>query len=189
MNIDINRKERYVTLSMAGYIDKLLQEVRPEGIESAKTPVIYFPPNYKRPGAQTAAIDDSPAATDKQKKKPKSVIRTLSYYSRTVDPSILTVVHELGFNQAWPTIMDMQNMERVLRYLSTHKNYEVRYYASNMQLQGQSDAFYLSRPRAKSVFGGLFYLGCREAINGLSKSRHFQPTPVQTRQDTKHCGL
>ncbi len=23
----------------------------------------------------------------------------------------------------------------------------------------------------------------------LSKSRHFQPTPVQTRQDTKHCGL
>ncbi len=23
----------------------------------------------------------------------------------------------------------------------------------------------------------------------MSKSRHFQPTPVQTRQDTKHCGL
>jgi hypothetical protein len=29
MNIDINRKGRYVTLSMAGYIDKLLQEIRP----------------------------------------------------------------------------------------------------------------------------------------------------------------
>jgi hypothetical protein len=65
MNIDINRKERYVTLSMVGYIDKLLQEVRPEGIKSAKTPAIYFPLNYKRPGAQTATIDDSPAATDK----------------------------------------------------------------------------------------------------------------------------
>jgi hypothetical protein len=69
MNIDINRKERYVTLSMAGYIDKLLQEVRPEGIKSAKTPAIYFSPNYKGPGAQTATIDDSPAATDKQKKE------------------------------------------------------------------------------------------------------------------------
>ena len=80
MNIDINRKERYVTLSMAGYSDKLLQEVRPEGIKSAKTPAIYFPPNYKRPGAQTATIDDSPAATDKQKKELQSVIGTLLYY-------------------------------------------------------------------------------------------------------------
>ncbi len=35
-----------------------------------------------------------------------------------------------------------------------------------MQLQGQSDASYLSRPRAKSVCGGLFYLGSRDAING-----------------------
>jgi hypothetical protein len=35
-----------------------------------------------------------------------------------------------------------------------------------MQLQGQSDASYLSRPRAKSVCGGLFYLGSRNAING-----------------------
>ena len=59
MNIDINRKERHVTLSMAGYIDKLLQEVRPAGVKSAKTPAIYFPPNYKRPGAQTATIDTS----------------------------------------------------------------------------------------------------------------------------------
>jgi hypothetical protein len=35
-----------------------------------------------------------------------------------------------------------------------------------MQLQGQSDASYLSRPRAKSVCGGLFYLGFRHTING-----------------------
>ncbi len=145
---------------MAGYIDKLLQEIRPEGIKSAKTPALYFPPNYKRPGAQTATIDDSPAATDKQKKELQSVIGTLLYYSRTVDPSILTAVHEVGSNPAKPTIMDMQKMERVLQYLSSHTNYGVRYYASNMQLQGQSDASFLSGPRAKSVFGGLFYLGC-----------------------------
>ncbi len=42
-------------------------------------------------------------------------------------------------------------MERLLQYLSTHKDYGIRYYASNMQLQGQSDASYLSRPRAKSA--------------------------------------
>jgi hypothetical protein len=58
-------------------------------------------------------------------------------------------------------------MERLLQYLSTHKDYGIRYYASNMRLQGQSDASYLSiRPRAKSVCGDLFYLGSRNAING-----------------------
>ncbi len=57
-------------------------------------------------------------------------------------------------------------MERLLQYLSTHSNNGIRYYASNMQLQVQSDASYLCRPRSRSVSGGLFYLGTRKAING-----------------------
>ncbi len=80
--------------------------------------------------------------------------------------SKLTAVHELGSVQANPTIKDMLKMERLLQYLSTHRNYGIRYYASNMQLQVQSDASYLCRPRARSVSGGLFYLGTRKAING-----------------------
>jgi hypothetical protein len=127
----------------------------------------YYPPNYKHPlEAQTATIDDTPMSTNKQKKQLQSVIGTSLYYSRTVDPSILTAVHELRSVQASPTIKDMLKMERLLQYLSTHRNCEVRYYASNMQLQVQSNASYLSRPRAKSVSGGLFYLGSRNAING-----------------------
>ncbi len=55
-------------------------------------------------------------------------------------------------------------MERLLQYLSTHRNYGIRYYASNMQLQVQSNASYLCRPRARSVSGGLFYLGTTVAI-------------------------
>jgi hypothetical protein len=35
-----------------------------------------------------------------------------------------------------------------------------------MQLQIQSDASYLSRPKARSVLGGLHYLGITEQING-----------------------
>ena len=57
-------------------------------------------------------------------------------------------------------------MERLLQYLSTNRNYGIRYYASNMQLQVQSDASYLCRPRARSISGGLFYLGIGKAING-----------------------
>ncbi len=85
MDININRKKRHVTISMPGYIDKLLQ-----------SPAIYCPPNFKKPGAQTATIDETPDASKEQKHELQSVIGTLLYYSRTVDPSICTAVHALG---------------------------------------------------------------------------------------------
>jgi hypothetical protein len=128
---------------MADYIDKLFQTIRLNRTKGASTPSTYAPRNYKNPGAQTATIDDTPLATLAQKKELQSVIGTLLYYSRTVDPSILTAVHELGSVQANPTIKDMLKMERLLQYLSTHRNHGIRYYASNMQLQVQSDASYL----------------------------------------------
>ncbi len=51
MTIDINRKERHVTLSMPGYITKLMRFVRPQGTKGASTPAIYTAPNYKSPQA------------------------------------------------------------------------------------------------------------------------------------------
>jgi hypothetical protein len=39
IDIDINRIHRYVTLSMSGYITKLLKRVRPNGVvKGASTP-------------------------------------------------------------------------------------------------------------------------------------------------------
>ncbi len=50
MEIDINRGKRYVTLTMPGYIDKLILKVCPDGIKGASTPAVYSPPNYANPG-------------------------------------------------------------------------------------------------------------------------------------------
>jgi hypothetical protein len=50
MLISIDRQQRHVTLSMPGYIDKLLRKVCPEGIKEANTPAHYTPPNYGSPG-------------------------------------------------------------------------------------------------------------------------------------------
>jgi hypothetical protein len=64
------------------------------------------------------------------------------------------------------TIQDMRKMEKLLQYVSTHQSGAVRYYASSMQLQLQSDASYLCRPKARSVLGGFHFLGFPERING-----------------------
>jgi hypothetical protein len=48
INIDVNQKQRHVTLSMPGYIAKLLKRVRPAGVKAASTPSVYSAPNYKK---------------------------------------------------------------------------------------------------------------------------------------------
>ena len=98
MNISINRIQRHVTISMPGYIEKLLRKVRPNGIKGASTPGIYHPPNYKSPKSQTATVDATPLATKIQQHELQVVVGTLLYYARTVDPSILTAIHEIGFS-------------------------------------------------------------------------------------------
>jgi hypothetical protein len=60
----------------------------------------------------------------------------------------------------------MQKMERLLQYVSKHRNIGIRYYASSMVLQNISDASYLSRPKARSVCGWFGYLGLPSTING-----------------------
>ncbi len=94
------------------------------------------------------------------------VVGTLLYYSRAMDPSICTAVHELGSIQSQPTVRDMNKMEKLLQYVSKHRNIGIRYYASNMILQLITDASYLCRPRAKSVLGLHSYLGEPTFING-----------------------
>jgi hypothetical protein len=93
MEIDINRTDRHVTISMPGYIEKLLRKLRPNGVKSSHTPSIYTAPNYKSARAQTATIDSTPSASEAQKHEIQVIVGTLLYYARTVDPSILTAVH------------------------------------------------------------------------------------------------
>ncbi len=95
MDIVINRTQRHVTMSMPGYIAKLLRKVRPSGVKAARTPGVYQPPNYKSPQAQTATIDASPLASKAQQHELQVVVGTLLYYARTVDPSIMTAVGRL----------------------------------------------------------------------------------------------
>jgi hypothetical protein len=166
MSIDIDRSSRHVTLTMPGYITKLLTRIRPNGIKGAHTPSVYIPPNYKAVTTQTATADTSPLASPTQQHELQVVIGTLLYYARTVDPSVLTVVHELGSVQSRPTLNDIKKMERLLQYVASHQHHGIRFHASNMQLQIQSDASYLCRPFAKSVLGGFHYLGTTTAING-----------------------
>jgi hypothetical protein len=106
MDIDVDRTNRHVTLSMPGYIYRLLQRVRPDGVKGASTPGIYAPPNYHNPITHKTTVGTSSLASNDEKQLLQSVVGTLLYYSRAVDPSIATAVHYLGSIQSRPTTND-----------------------------------------------------------------------------------
>jgi hypothetical protein len=58
----------------------------------------------------------------------------------------------------------------MLAYLATHPDATIRYHASDMILHIHSDASYLSVSNARSLLGGLFFLGNQspeqETLNG-----------------------
>ena len=132
MNIAINRAERHVTLTMPKYIDRLLCKVRPEGVKGSNTPATYTAPNYANPGARKATVDNSALASEEDKKLLQRVVGTLLYYSRAVDPSICTAVHQLGSVQSKPSQNDMRKMDKLLQYVSKHRNIGIRFYAAHL---------------------------------------------------------
>ena len=132
MNIAINRAERHVTLTMPKYIDRLLCKVRPEGVKGSKTPATHTASNYANPGAQKATVDNSALASEDDKKLLQRVVGTLLYYSRAVDPSICTAVHQLGSVQSKPSQNDMRKMDKLLQYVSKHRNIGIRFYAAHL---------------------------------------------------------
>jgi hypothetical protein len=49
VGIDVDRTNRHVTISMPGYVSKLLRRVRPDSLKGASTPGLYLPPDYHNP--------------------------------------------------------------------------------------------------------------------------------------------
>ena len=166
--IDFNHDHQYVDISMAGYIDKVLQRFPPIQTGGAASPALYTPPSYGNPDLRPSS-DDSPTLSAPDILMLQEIIGCLLYYARGIDITILTAVNHLASLQAHPTCNTMIAAQRLLAYCARYPNNSLRYHACDMVLYIQSDASYLSRPGARSVAGGIFYVGNKDqptVING-----------------------
>ena len=156
--IAFNHDRRYVDLSMPGYIAKALQRFAPHLSVGAASPATYVPPAYGHPDLSPVS-DSSPTLTSEQKLTLQEIVGSLLYYARGIDVTILTAVNHLASAQADPTVTVMLAATRLLAYCARYPDNALRYHACDMILHIQSDSSYLSRPGARSVAGGIFYLG------------------------------
>jgi hypothetical protein len=155
-----NYAKQYVHLAMVKYVMKQLTKyghIAP--LKPQHCPYLPTPFKYSKDNQSPLPIDDSPRLDKAGKKRVQQIVGSFLYYARAVDPTILMALSEISSQQAAPTENTMKRINHFLDYMWTHLDAVIRYRASDMILNVQSDASYLSAPKAHSQAGGYFFLG------------------------------
>ena len=147
---------------MPGYIARALQLFEhPIPSKAQHAPHQWQKPNYGAKVQYTNGPTKSPALNANDTKRVQQVLGTLLFYARAVDSTMLPAIGSLATQQANATADTMDGIIDLLNYAATHPSAVVRYTASDMCLYIESDASYLSEPKARSRAAGYHYLGNR----------------------------
>jgi hypothetical protein len=157
-----------VSVSMPGYVDKLLQRFNSAGLilRGAASPAVYLPPAYGIKVQKVDEIDVSDVLNKDEIKLLQEIIGTLLFYARAVDYTMLTAVNHVSSLQSKPTKDVLKRAIRILQYAASYPNHHLVFKACDMVLHVHSDASYLTRPNARSVAGGIFY--CADHLSTTS---------------------
>jgi len=160
IKLEWNYKERWLDISMPGYIKKVLQRyAHPTPKKPQHSPFPVAPKKFGKAAQETEPDDAAPPATDKEKTEIQRVVGSILYYGRAVDITTLTALGTLGARQSKATKTTVAEMRHLLDYLATHPDAIIKYYASDMVLNIHSDASYLSERGARSRASGHYFLG------------------------------
>jgi hypothetical protein len=190
--IDHDRDARTLTLSMPGYIERVIHRFRPNGIKGAASPMIYVSPEYGVAAPQMEAIDETAPATPEQLKELQEITGCLLYYARAVDHTMLTAVCSLSSAQSRATTAVLAHADRLLSYAASHPDHQLVFVASEMILHIHTDGSHLSRTNATSVVGGHHFLGKRDQpfdVNGAIHPACTQlPFVTSSAAETEYAG-
>ena len=88
----------------------------------------------------------------------QSVVGTMLYYVQSLDPTMIQSINEISRVQSWPTRDTEEKARMLLDYAATYPNGIFRYKCSDMVLNLDSDAAYLTMPEARIYYACRFYL-------------------------------
>jgi hypothetical protein len=144
---------------MPGYIEHALQRFQhPATARPQYTPHAWQAPTYGAKVQYATTDDNAPLLNATDTKQIQEVLGTLLYYARAVDSTLLTAINTLASQQSKSTTETMKGIIHLLNYCATNPDAKVRYVACNMILHVESDASYLTAPKARSRAGGYHYL-------------------------------
>jgi hypothetical protein len=169
-HIHFNHRAQHVVMDMPKYVEHLKAQFHPNTTPAGKgSPAVYQAPNIGKQSQKPTPEDSSEPLEQQDITRVQKIVGGCLYYARAVDATIVQAINAVSSEQANPTQKVLKDAERILQYLYRYPNNKLVYHASDMILHTHSDASYLSRSRARSVGGGLHYLGWRDQpdrING-----------------------
>eukprot|EP00957_Ditylum_brightwellii_P111538 8507805-Ditylum_brightwellii.AAC.1 len=142
-----NYATRSVNLSNPEHIqdalDKFHHELPSKAEHTAHVCIMSW---YSRGPQMFPLPDEAPTLPKDQKTHIQKLLRTLLFYTRAVDPTMLLALNAIATQQENPTTKTATVVVQLLSYCVTCPNVIIRYHASNMTLHIHSDASYLSLP-------------------------------------------
>ena len=160
ITLNWNYQQKYVDLSMPGYIKNVLHKYQHTPSRRKQySPYPYQHIIYGQKVQKPTPLDNTPALNAKDTKYVQQVIGALLYYARAIDCTMLVTLSKLSHMQSKPTQLTLRLIHHLLDYCATNPDATIRYTPSDMILKIQSDSSYLSEPKARSRCGGHFYLG------------------------------
>ncbi len=170
--------ERYCKLIIKwDYVSKKVHLLMPSYIEKAlkrfqhPPPIIlqdqlhhYFKKTYGAKFQVANPLNTSPPLNKAGKKFIQVVTGVFLYLVQAVDSTMLSTLSSLASKQAAPTERTIQKCLQFLDYTASQEEANITYQASNMRLTINSNASYLSEPKARSRAGGHMFMAGTEDI-------------------------
>jgi hypothetical protein len=158
LSIKWNYAKKYVDISMPKYIPAMLERLQhPKPARPQHAPHKWTQPAYGQK-LQLAPIDETPKLDKTGIHFVQSCVGSLLYYSRAVDPTMLRAINEISGSQASPSQKTKNACTMLLDYAATYPLAIIRYHASDMALNTDTDAAYLVLPNARSRYAGNYIL-------------------------------
>jgi hypothetical protein len=168
-----------VDLSMPGYVKDALAEFQHEApTRDEHQPHRHNAIQYGTKVQMTDPIDTTDLLTADGNLRLQRITGKFQYYCCAVDPTMNVALSSLASQQTKGTQQTAQDAVQFLNYCATHPDATIRYQKSDMILKIQSDASYLSEPKARSRSGGHFYMGIKVLIQTPTMARSWQQLPL-----------
>ena len=154
-----NYEERWLDISMTGYIKKILQRYKHETPPRPQhSPYVIAPKKYGKDAHDQHPPDESQAVSKEKIKRIQGVVVSILFYARSVDSTFLVSLNTIEIQQTSAIENTLKRTEELLDYVATHPDAKIRYRASDTILRIHTDASYLSEPKARIRAAGHYFL-------------------------------
>lgn len=178
VTLDWDYDKRHLHCSMPGYIEAMLHRFQhPKPSRPQDQPFPSAIPTYGKSSQIIKPTEQLPLLPEDEQITLPQIVGVLLYYAIAVDSTLLTALNALSLQAGRMTKETAKQITQVLDYCASNPDAVATFEASDMILYIHSDASYMSESKARSRFGGFFFLG-PTSIDGKSMPNPNAPVHV-----------